>query len=66
MLTLRLYGDKQGAKFAWSITAMDSRGAHVTTGGADDSERDAKASIHAALGALVEKLEFRPIDDRID
>jgi hypothetical protein len=63
MLTIKLFGDKQGEKFAWSITVEDSRGTFVFTDGIDASVRDAKACMHAALGALVETLEFVPVDE---
>jgi hypothetical protein len=61
MLTLKIYGDKQGAKFIWSIEAVDSSGKSIVTDGIDDSERDAKGRMTARLGALVQGLEFGPI-----
>jgi hypothetical protein len=61
MLSIKVYGDKQGDKFVWSISVLDSRGHFAITDGIDDSEKDAKACMLARLGALVEKLEFSPI-----
>lgn len=58
-----MFGDKQGEKFVWSIAVLDSRGTYLVTDGIDDSESDAKACMIAKLGALVEKLEFSPVDE---
>lgn len=63
MLTIKLFGDKQGEKFTWAIAVVDSRDTHIVTDGVADSERDAKASMLAAFGELVEKLEFKPVDE---
>lgn len=38
-----MYGDKQGDKFVWSISVLDSRGHYAVTDGVDNSEKDAKA-----------------------
>jgi hypothetical protein len=63
MLSIKVFGDKQDAKFVWSIAVLDSRGNYAFTDGVDDSELDAKASMLAKLTTLVEKLEFRPVDE---
>jgi hypothetical protein len=63
MLIIKLSGDKQDKKFTWSITAEDSHGLFVFTEGVDDSERDAKACMIAAIGTLVETLEFVPVHE---
>lgn len=63
MLTLHLFGDKENDKFTWAITAIDSRGTRLVTEGAEASENGAKAGILAALGSLVEKLEFKAVGD---
>ena len=41
----------------------DSRGTHLVAEGTAAEESAAKAEMIVALGALVEKLEFRSIDD---
>ncbi len=66
MLTIKLFGDKQDEKFIWSIAVVDSRGTHIVTDGSGISEENAKEGMLAALGALVEKLEFSPIDEDTD
>lgn len=65
VLNIKLFGDKRGERFIWSIVAVDNRGTRVDTDGIDVSERDAKACMHAALGALLKKLEFSPVDDDV-
>lgn len=57
-----MFGDKHDGKFVWSIEALDSRGKNLITDGSAASEAEAKAGMLTALGALVEKLEFSPID----
>ena len=63
MLTIRVFGDKQGEKFTWWVDAIDSRGTCLSTQGLDDTEQDAKACMHAAFGALVNRLAFSPVGD---
>ena len=66
MLIIKLFGDKHDEKFTWAIEAVDSRGTHLSTDGVDDSEKDAKACMIAALGGLIAKLEFSPSTHRRD
>lgn len=62
MITIKLFGDKQGERFAWSIEVVDSRGIRLRWSRVDDTEQDAKACMHAALGGLVGKLQFVPVE----
>ncbi len=63
MLTIKLFGDKHDESFIWSIAVMDSRGKQLFTDGSEATAEAAKAAMLAALGALVEKLEFSPVDE---
>jgi hypothetical protein len=63
MLTIKLFGDKHDEAFIWSIAVMDSRGKQLFTDGSEATAEAAKAAMLAALGALVEKLEFSPVDE---
>jgi hypothetical protein len=66
VITIRIFGDKRGEQFVWSMDVHDSRGVGHETSGVDDDEKSARACIYAALGPLVEKLEFSPAPFRRD
>lgn len=59
MLTIKIFGDKEGDEFTWSIVAADSRRTCLVADGVDGSEVGARTRMRAALESLVENLEFR-------
>lgn len=64
MIKLRIMGDKNGGKFAWSMLVDDTRNSRLVyeAGGFADSEAEAKEQMIERITSMINNFIFAPIE----